>query len=96
VDWPCVLFLFLVLGKKTTCLQFLLHLLAVYIPFLAFDSVKHILILLMHGLIPKYLEFLIERGLVQPCNPAVGGPAKSQLVHEVDALGGEIGKIADR
>uniref|UniRef100_A0A804QF36 MnmG N-terminal domain-containing protein n=1 Tax=Zea mays TaxID=4577 RepID=A0A804QF36_MAIZE len=32
----------------------------------------------------------------QPCNPAVGGPAKSQLVHEVDALGGEIGKITDR
>lgn len=32
----------------------------------------------------------------QPCNPAVGAPAKSQLVHEVDALGGEIGKIADR
>ena len=32
----------------------------------------------------------------QPCNPAVGGPAKSQLAHEVDALGGEIGKIADR
>jgi len=31
----------------------------------------------------------------QPCNPAVGAPAKSQLVHEVDALGGEIGKIAD-
>ena len=26
----------------------------------------------------------------------VGGPAKSQLVHEVDALGGEIGKMADR
>jgi len=50
----------------------------------------------MHGLIPKYLEFLIETSLVQPCNPAVGGPAKSQLVHEVDALGGEIGKIADR
>jgi len=32
----------------------------------------------------------------QPCNPAVGGPAKSQLTHEVDALGGEIGKLADR
>ena len=32
----------------------------------------------------------------QPCNPAVGGPAKSQLVHEVDALGGEIGKVSDR
>ncbi|MEG4228509.1 tRNA uridine-5-carboxymethylaminomethyl(34) synthesis enzyme MnmG [Microcoleus sp. N9_B2] len=32
----------------------------------------------------------------QPCNPAVGGPAKSQLTNEVDALGGEIGKMADR
>jgi len=32
----------------------------------------------------------------QPCNPAVGAPAKSQLAHEVDALGGEIGKMADR
>ena len=26
----------------------------------------------------------------------MGGPAKSQLVHEVDALGGMIGKMADR
>lgn len=26
----------------------------------------------------------------------MGGPAKSQLVHEVDALGGEIGRMADR
>lgn len=32
----------------------------------------------------------------QPCNPAVGGPAKTQLTNEVDALGGEIGKVADR
>jgi tRNA uridine 5-carboxymethylaminomethyl modification enzyme len=32
----------------------------------------------------------------QPCNPAVGGPAKSQVTHEIDALGGEIGKMADR
>jgi tRNA uridine 5-carboxymethylaminomethyl modification enzyme len=32
----------------------------------------------------------------QPCNPAVGGPAKSQLAHEIDALGGEIGKVTDR
>ena len=30
----------------------------------------------------------LDRIAWQPCNPAVGGPAKSQLVHEVDALGG--------
>ncbi|ERN06536.1 hypothetical protein AMTR_s00058p00109040 [Amborella trichopoda] len=42
------------------------------------------------------LTLNLDRIAWQPCNPAVGGPAKSQLVHEVDALGGEIGKIADR
>lgn len=30
-----------------------------------------------------------------PCNPAVGGPGKSQLVAEVHALGGLMGNIAD-
>ena len=33
----------------------------------------------------------LDRIAWQPCNPAVGGPAKSQLVHEVDALGGAPG-----
>ena len=42
------------------------------------------------------LTLNLDRIAWQPCNPAVGGPAKSQLTHEIDALGGEIGKISDR
>lgn len=41
------------------------------------------------------LTLNLDNVALMPCNPAVGGPAKSHLVKEIDALGGEMGLNTD-
>ena len=46
----------------------------------------------------KTVMLCLDFGTVSlmPCNPSIGGTAKGHLVREVDALGGEMGIIADK
>ncbi|WP_347489481.1 tRNA uridine-5-carboxymethylaminomethyl(34) synthesis enzyme MnmG [Desulfoscipio sp. XC116] len=48
------------------------------------------------GLKTLLLTINMDNIAMMPCNPAMGGPAKGQLIREVDALGGEIGINTDR
>ena len=38
----------------------------------------------------------LDKMAAMPCSPSIGGMAKSQLVKEIDALGGEMAKITDK
>jgi tRNA uridine 5-carboxymethylaminomethyl modification enzyme len=47
------------------------------------------------GLATALVTIARSRVAQMSCNPAVGGLGKSQIVREIDALGGEMGKVAD-
>ena len=48
------------------------------------------------GLNTAILTITLDNNGVMSCNPSIGGPAKSHLAKEVDALGGEMGRNMDK
>ncbi len=48
------------------------------------------------GLNTLILTINIDKIALMPCNPAIGGVGKTHLVLELDALGGEMAKLADK
>lgn len=44
----------------------------------------------------KLITISKEHIALMPCNPSIGGPAKGIVVREIEALGGIMGKIADK
>ncbi len=47
------------------------------------------------GLKVLFCSLNLDNIALMPCNPAIGGPAKSTLVREIDALGGVMAEAAD-
>ena len=48
------------------------------------------------GLKTVIFTMSVDSIALMPCNPSVGGSSKGHLVREVDALGGEMGKVIDQ